>query len=242
MTQNTLDPKFAEALDYSIILVDGETDSEIGTFGERISNPFSLDVTKFVPASGHLTLDRAYELASQVINWKQAQEGIAEDSRTILVKDYDPRNMSWSSDSEIITVRLIKRAPAKMSADQSKFVQRRSRWDREYISASAPAHVITILSQPMDHEIEFVVWARDSKRADSRALWLERLFIDHSWIFLSEGADRWSFLQRLSDIVLVQNEHVYHQRPLRFFARLREFEAVYEPQIRKFTFSSSFSS
>lgn len=234
-----LDAKFDlnGAKEFSVVFLDG-SGQEKGLF-EPIDNPYNLNLNEFTPETGYLDLERLYELASQLVDWKQAQEGVEEASRCKLVKEWPKQPLANQSDAEIISVRLIKREPAKLSADGSKFQHRRPRWAREFTSEHTPAHTVTILQQQIDHELEFVCWAADSLRADQRALWLERLFIQYSWVFLSEGAERWHFICRNSDIVLRQNEHTYHQRPLRFFARLSELEAQYDPTIRNFEFHTS---
>jgi hypothetical protein len=241
MIQQQLDPRFTSDAnaEYQVVFVDGVSNDQIGVLPETIKNPFGLDLRKFAPATGHIDLTGLYDLISKTVNWKQELEGVGEIDRVKVVKDWNPKLFSTASDLEQITIRLISRAPAKMSADQSQFKQRRSAWDREYASASHPGHTITIYSQPLDHQIEIVCWAKDSTRADERALWLERLLVDYSWIFISQGIDKWYFENRLSDIVIVQNDTAYHQRPLRFFTRLRELQAEFEPQLKKLSFTSS---
>lgn len=240
-SQQELDSRFTSDpnAEYRVVLLDGVTNQELGVLEEAIKNPFGLDLRKFAPASGHVDLTGLYDLVERAINWKQELEGVVENERVKLVKDWNPKDFATSSDEERVTIRLISRQPAKMSADGNRYQHRRSTWDREFQSESHPGQTITIYSQPLDNQIELCCWAKDSRRADERALWLERLLVDHAWIFLSEGVEKWYFEQRLSDIVMVQSDTVFHQRPLRFFARLRELQAEFEPQLKKISFTAS---
>lgn len=221
---------------FSVNLIDGVTGQTLWDSGDRRINPLLNNVRNIVPNHLIVDLPELYELASQLIEHKQALEGVEKEKRIKLVKDWNPHRFHEQYGPEVICCRLIKREHSKMSKEGDRFQSRRPYFDRD-IPVKEPGLTLTLTTAPMDNIIEFKCWSTDSFAADERALWLENLFIDFAWVFKSEGVERWHFEGRLSDIVLTQNEHVFHERPLRFFARTRKVELQMEPEIRTMNYT-----
>jgi hypothetical protein len=100
-----------------------------------------------------------------------------------------------------------------------------------------PNKKIAVKTRPLDHIIEFTVYSKNANIANKRAIWLERLFITHSWVFKVQGADRFFFDRRGTDNYRTTGTQPLYERPLRFRVRLCEFEIICYPTIRHFNVS-----
>ena len=94
---------------------------------------------------------------------------------------------------------------------------------------------------PIDHIIEFNVWSKVASKANRRALWLEKLFVDYRWAFTSQGVERFFWQERGTDTFMTAGAQRLYSRPLRYFVRLREFHSIKYPTIRQFSFEVNLS-
>jgi hypothetical protein len=201
----------------------------------KLKSPYEFDLTRFIPTDQITGLPEFFNLADQIIRDAQDREGIIADARVLLKEDFNVDEFSQHGE-EVITWRVIKREPANMDTKAQSRPQRRTLFDYNLRSAQYPNKVIIVESRPVDHVIEFSCWSSAAQLANSRALWLERLFIDHSWAFTVKGVERFYWTGRGSDSIQAVGGNRLHQRPLRFFARFREFHTVAHPAIKNFTF------
>jgi hypothetical protein len=194
-------------------------------------NPFSFNLSDFLPNEKPLTLDIFFELVGSVI--KNAQKNIKESSQVSLVEEYPPEDFSNYGD-EVISFKVIERKPGMMDKKGTSRPQRKSRYSYEYLDENQPNKIITVETRPVDHVIEFSCWAKNNKIANKRALWLEKLLINTAFVFIENGAERFHWKDRRADTYMtVGNQRIFY-RPLHFFLRFREFDATAHSALRSF--------
>ena len=220
-----------EKSQFTITFVDRSGNRHFGTEAVEICNPFDIDVSRFVPNERVMDLPRFIEVAQQLLADAQEREGTVSGKRISLLAEYLTEDFARELDGEVITWRLISREPAKMNAKGTGRPQRRAGFSHDLRTPSLPNKVVTVSTRPLDHVVEFTVWSKDAARANRRALWLERLFIAHTWAFKIQGADHFIFLRRLADNYRTTGGQGLYERPLRFQVRLLEFEVRAEPEI-----------
>lgn len=210
------------------------SDADSPEFATKINNPFMFDFGRFLPNNQLMDIDRFYQVASELIADAQEREGIIEKERVILVEDYPAERFDRFGE-EVIATKLISRKPASMSADG------RSRQQRGYTpyyklrSPNNPNKFLDIESRPLDHVIEFQCWSKSARLANKRAIWLERLFVNHSWAFIAQGTDRFHFQDRLADWYTNPGGQHLYVRPIRVFVRTYEFRVKADSIIKHVT-------
>ena len=210
----------------TVVLSDGE--NEISQSEANLpptvdyTNPYKFDLSHFLPNIRPLTLERFFEYAKQVIEDAAERAG---QPVVVLVEEYPPIDMAKLGKT-VVTFRVISREPARMSPDAMSRPQRRFRKAYTTRDKDVGDNVIEVYSRPLDHEIEFTVWATDNKLANKKVVWIENLFVISAWALRSQGADRFFFLKRLSDGYITTGNQRLFYRPLRFFLRFSEFMAV----------------
>lgn len=229
-----------EATAYNVSIVDSVSGKVVQQYevATKINNPFAFDPSPFVPKDRIMDLPAFYNLAADIILDAQARDSIVEEERVSLVQEYQPDRFHSLGD-EVISAKVIKREPANMSTKATSRPQRHAAYDFEYQSPSEPNKSIVIKSRPVDHIIEFACWARTATLANSRALWLEKLFTTHSWAFGVQGVERFHWKTRGPDTLWNHGGQRLHQRPLQFFVRLREHEVFAHPILRRTDFEIS---
>jgi len=223
---------------YQIQIVDGMTQQKINEHHAEVEldDPFHFDPSRFIPDTELINLEKFAELASDIIKDAQTREGVVESEQVKLVQEYQPEEFHLLGD-ELISFRVLKREPAKMNRQVTSMTQRSSGFDYDIRSSDQPNKIITIESRPIDHNLEFGIWAKTATLANKRALWLERLFVTHAWAFQVKGIERFFWSNRGPDTVWKHAEQRMHQRTLQFFMRLREFEVKASPRIAQFNFN-----
>ena len=201
----------------------------------KLTNPYTFDATPFLPNSTPMSLPRFYELAADLVANAQDRAGILEGKRVKMIEEYPPEPFNDYGD-EVITFRLLKREPAKMNTKGTARPHRKSTYSYDVVREQNPNKVIVIESRPIDHLIEFNCWAKNNKLANSRALWLEKLFINHAWAFEVQGCERFYWRDRGPDTYTTTGGQRVFYRPVNFFVRFREFEVKAHPQIKQILF------
>jgi hypothetical protein len=185
-------------------------------------NPYTFDLTQFIPNQNPMTLDRFFLLAKNLIDDASSRSGKPTVSIT---EEYPPEDMAKFG-NEVISYRVISREPANMSTDGERRPHRRFRPSYTVKDPDVGDNIIQVHTRPLDHDIEFTCWATSNKLANKRVLWLENLFVAHTWAFKIQGADRFIFERRLSDGYMTVNNQRLIYRPLRFKLRFNEFQTV----------------
>lgn len=196
-----------------------------------LENPFKKPDGSFVPASEEFTFEKFIELASDFIQEAQAREGIVESERVQLVEEWPYEEFNRFGD-EVVTWRLKQRSPAKLSTDGRSRPQRHFQYEKKLSLPTHPNKIIEVEKRLIDHTIEFSCWSKRARLANKRALWLERLFVNHSWVFTSQGADRFFWKGRGIDTYTNVNQQPLYQRTIMFDVRLAEFRIRAESVIR----------
>lgn len=215
----------------SIVVVEGNEiiySSEIET---TIESPFTLDVSRFLPNIIPLTLPIFFETTAQILQDAQTRQGITSANFIGFTEEYPPDKFGDNED-ELICYRLLKREPAKMSADGTSRPQRGFTSYYDLAQAKDPNKIMIIESRPIDHRIEFTCWAKSNKLANARALWLENLLTNHSWAYSIKGAERFWWTDRGPDTYTTSGGQRLFYRPLNFFLRFREFAVRAAPTIQ----------
>lgn len=233
ITSEEINPSLLTDETFRVVLLDGSTSrlaDEI-FIPINIKSKFDLDLTQFIPNSP-LQIDQMPEFISNLIDDVQDKEGVSSDKRIKLVRHSQP-DLLAELGNEVITYRILSRKPANMSTDGRSRPNRLPSYSYEYINALEPNKVLYIESRPLDHILEISTWAKSITLADKRALWLERLLISHRWMFTSRGVKPFFFEGRSADTMWNPNVRL-HQVPMRFFARIQEFNILALPTIKQF--------
>lgn len=225
----------------TVILLDssGNISSRYEVQG-KLPSRYSFDPSSFLPNTEPLTLDRFFSLVQQTLDRLQEVEGVKPSERVSIVEEYPPNPIQdLSVNGEAITYKVISRKPGSNDPSGTGRIQRKSTYSYDLHSADSPNKVVIVESRPVDHIVEFSCWAKTNKRANYRAVWLEKALIANAWVFETHGAERFFWRERLSDNVLLAGQQRLHQRPLRFDLRFREFEISSHPALRKIDFDVS---
>jgi hypothetical protein len=220
------------ALDY------GSSDPNSDEFPTYITNPFCFDIRRYLPNCDLMDLDRFIQIASELIEDAQNREGTVESEQVSLIEDYPAEDFHRFGE-EVVAWKLISRKPGSMSRDASG---RQQQGYTHYYTLRSPSHpnkFLEVESRPLDHIIEFQCWSKSARLASRRAIWLERLFVNHAWAFLAQGTDRFRFEERLSDwYTNPSGQHLY-VRPIRVFVRTYEFRIKADSVIKHITLNAA---
>ena len=235
LTEKVSDALLDESDIYTVVLLD-QTSKEInGEHRVKLKNPFEFDLNRFVPNDRCTDLPRFFNLASDLITDAQRREGIKENQFVELKEDFNAYEFNQHG-NEVITWKVIVREPARMDMKAMGRPQRRPLFSYDVRFAAEPDKVIVVDSMPIDHVLEFTCWSKSAPLANRRALWLEKLFIDHSWAFIVKGVEKFYWEKRLADTFMEVSGQRLYQRANRFFVRLREFHTLAYPAINNFNF------
>jgi hypothetical protein len=224
-------PDLLEEVDNNFLVAIADGGSFNFIEASELSDPYSLDISRYIP-NPPITYEGFIDLATQVIENAQERAQIKVAERIKLVKEFNPEQ--FGEGDEVVTVKLMNRAPAKMSADGTKFKTSTFRPYDQLMDPRYPNKVLEIQSRPLDHKVQFAVWAKTSTLADARALWLERLFIQETWVFKSKGASLFLWEDRSTDTFWQHAGARLQQRILNFKVRLHEYLVVLHPTIKQF--------
>jgi hypothetical protein len=226
---------------YSVVIMDGHSgEQRMLETPVHLKNPFEFDYTRLLPNGKHMDLERFYTVANDVVQEAQLREGIVSTEIIKVVQEYQPENFYVMGD-EVISVKCKERKPALMNRKGTGRPQRGFGHGHDLKVSAHPNKVIEVESRPIDHKIEFAVWGKTATLANKRALWLERLFVSHSWAFAVQGVERFFWETRGPDTLWKHGEQRLHQRPLTFMVRLREFRVVAHSVLRNVNFSVQIS-
>lgn len=225
--------------DTIITILDGSSDFRYEK-SIALPNPFAFDPNEFAITDAPATLPRFLDLTQEIINSQQDLEETVESQRIKFTDEY-PFEPFANMGDEIVVWRLISRKPANMSSDAKSRPQRGYNFAYCLRSPKYPDKVITVESRPVDHIIEFSCFAKRARLANRRALWLEKLLIDQTWVYQSQGVDRFMWEERLADTYMSVGGQPLYQRPLRFFVRLAEFRSKADQIINKINLETQLS-
>lgn len=202
----------------------------------RITNPYDLDLDQYIP-NRPIKYEDFVLLAAEVISKAQERAEINSSERVSLVKEFNPEQ--FSDGEEAITIKLLSRKPASNAPDGVSRKAFSFRTYDQFMDPNYPNKVIEINQRPIEHEVQFGVWAKTATLADARALWLERLFIQETWVFKSKGASIFLWEGRTTDTLWQHSGARLHQRNLNFKVRLHEYTVTSHPTIRQINFKFS---
>ena len=208
-------------------------DELVGEFEKsiKLNNLYAFDVSRFLPNQEVFTLPKFFDLVQELMDNYQSRDSISEDLKVKLSEEYPPEDFIDFGD-EVVCYRLLKREPAKMDSKGTGRPHRKATYSYEYSNPKAPGRILVVESRPVDHKIEFTCWAKTNKMANKRALWFEKLMINHGWIFEYHGAERFHWIDRGPDTYTTSNSQRLVFRPINFFLRFREFEIKTYPTIK----------
>jgi len=203
----------------------------------KLDNPFGFDVRRFLPNNSLMDLDKFIRIAAELIEDAQHREGVISTQQVALIEDYPAERIDRFGE-EVVAWKLISRKPGSMNA---KATGRQQQGFTHYYQIRSPKHpnkFLEVESRPLDHVVEFQCWSKSARLANRRAIWLERLFVNHSWAFLAQGTDRFRFQERMSDwYTNPSGQHLY-VRPIRVFVRTYEFRVKAESVIKHITLNA----
>jgi len=222
---------------YQVSIVEGDAVTHKYEVATKLENPWEFDAERFLPNTTPMSLPRFFEIASNIISDAQDRDGANADKKVSLIEEYPPDRISDFGD-EVICYRLLKREPANMNAKGTGRPQRKSVHSYDARSSTYPNKAVIVESRPIDHIIEFSCWAKSNKLANSRALWLEKLFVNHAWAFEVQGVERFFWKNRGPDTYMTSGGQRLLYRPINFFVRFREFELKATPLLRTIEFNA----
>lgn len=224
---------------FTVAIVDSNGDLAEHLEQVKIDNPFSFDTSTLSPNSVPFDLPRFIEISNDVLVDAQTREGIQSDYFVYMTAEFPDKDFSRIAglSNEVITWKVIRREPAKMSAKGDSRPQRKARFTQDLRLSNQPNKVIIVETRPIDHIIEFSCWSTSAQQANDRALWLERLFVTHSWAFEIQGADRFYWKERGIDTYATVGNIKLYQRPVRFHVRTLEHQISAAPMIQHMTFN-----
>jgi hypothetical protein len=235
LTETIPDALLDEREVYQVKVVDGDAITHRYEIATEITNPWEFDAERFLPNTTPMSLPRFFEIAANIISDAQDRDGVIADKKVSLVEEYPPDRISDFGD-ELICYRLLKREPANMNTKATGRPQRKSMYAYDVRTSTHPNKTIVVESRPIDHLIEFSCWAKSNKLANSRALWLEKLFVNHAWAFEVQGVERFHWKNRGPDTYMTSGGQRLLYRPVNFFVRFREFELKASPLLRTIEF------
>lgn len=230
-----------EAEDVIVIIQDSDGNTFENTVSIKNPNQYGFDVRPFLPNVVPFSMDVFVDTASRVIKDAQDREGIVESQRVKLVEQYPPDPFTEYGE-EVITWRIKKRTPGMMDTKGKSRPHRKSTYFYELRSKYHPNKVVVVESRPVDSIVELACWAKTNRIANRRAIWLEKLIINHAWAFEVQGAERLFWEGRDADSYLQIGQQRVFSRPLNFMLRYRETEAVTIPTIKDITLEYSIPS
>ena len=201
----------------------------------KIDNPFNFDPARFLPNCQQMTLPRFIEVTNDLMADAQSRDGTVETARAQLVEEYPAERFDRFGD-EVVAWKLISREPANMDPSATGRKQRGYTHHYRLRSPENPNKWIDVEARPLDHIVEFQCWSKSARLANQRALWLEKLLINHEWAYQVQGADRLFFKRRLNDWYTTVSGQGLYVRPLQFFVRLWDFRTTLKPVIQQITF------
>lgn len=207
----------------TVYLVDGEDVISQFSVATQLYNPFDFDASRFLPNVEPMDLQKFFSVTRKLIADAQKREGIVADKQIQLTEEYPPEPFHDIGD-ELIAYRVLRREPAKMNTKGTGRPHRKSTFYYDVISPNNPNKAVVVESRPVDHIIEFTCWGKTNKLANARALWLEKLLINHSWVYTVKGVERFFWRDRGPDTYMTSGGQRLFYRPINFFMRLREFE------------------
>ncbi len=222
---------------YQVTVVDGDAVTHRYEVATKLENPWDFDAEKFLPNTTPMSLPRFFEIASNIVSDAQDRADTLADKKVSLIEEYPPDRISDFGD-EVICYRLLKREPANMNAKGTGRPQRKSIYSYDARSSKYPNKAVIVESRPIDHTIEFTCWGKSNKLANARALWLEKLFVNHAWAFEVQGVERFFWKNRGPDTYMTSGGQRLFYRPINFFVRFREFELKATPLLRTIEFSA----
>ena len=216
----------------TVRILDGDSIKYEYELATELTNPFEFDASRFLPNTTPMSLPRFFEVAYNLIENAQDRAGVKSNSKIRLIEEYPPEPFNDYGD-EVIAYRVLRREPANMSQKGTSRPQRKSTWYYDKVDPHHPNKVIIIESRPVDHLIEFSCWGKSNKLANARALWLEKLFINHAWAFEVQGVERFFWKDRGPDTYMTSGGQRLFYRPVNFFVRFREFEVKAHPMLKQ---------
>jgi len=219
----------------TVVVYENESIIHQNEIATELTNPYVFDTDQFLPNLEPMSLEKFFKIASQLIKDAQERAGIIEEKIVTLSEEYPPEPFESFGD-EIIAYRVLKREPALMNNKGTARPHRKSTYYYDLVRPEMNNKVIVVEARPLDHLIEFTCWGKSNKLVNSRAIWLEKLFVNHSWAFEVQGVERFYFKDRGPDTYTTTGGQRLFYRPVNFFVRFREFEVKSNPQIKKIIF------
>jgi len=171
----------------------------------------------------------AMDLLKDAIEHRIQQEGTTADADLSILYE----NPDKLSELEAVTIKVNMRKPgswekttaqAALSSRNTRAMQLVLREEKD--DPQNPGYKLAIMGKFFDNKVQLTSWARTSKQANLRAIWLEDLLDDYRWYFSLAGLNRVLYLGRGPDATIdVEGNRVYG-RPIDLFIRTERIRAV----------------
>ncbi len=213
-------------------LTDGNGIADPMSKAVPINAPYPFEMGDYSPNQKQYSLEEFIETAERLIRFGQELESNDASKYVSLIAEYPNEDFSRFNSGEVITWKVIRREPALLNAKATGRPARTYLHQRNFKSPLFPNKVVELETRHLDHVIEFTCYSKEASKANKRALWLERLFVNHSWAFTFSGADRFFFKERGSDNYRTTGGQPLYERCLRFDVRLIELRLNLQSEIK----------
>jgi hypothetical protein len=182
-----------------------------------------------------VSIESFFGLVQKVVEREQGDEGA--EKPIIFGEDYSDIEDNLSG--ETITHSIEERRPGifkQVNVDQifsNRQIRQRHKVFRE--SRPDPDHVggkLFIYGQWYDNLVEFKIWAKTSKVANLRALWLEDTLEKWEWFLQAEGVSKMLYMGRLADQVQQKGNKKIACRTLQYYVRTERLTIIREQVLR----------
>jgi hypothetical protein len=182
-----------------------------------------------------VSIESFFGLVERLIKQEQGNEG----AQKPIVFAEDFPDIEDNLSSETITHSIQERRPGifkQANVDQifsNRQIRQRHKVFRE--SRPDPDNVggkLFIYGQWYDNLIELKVWAKTSKVANLRALWLEDTLEKWEWFLQAEGVSKMLYMGRLADQVEQRGNKKLACRTLQYYVRTERLTIIREQVLR----------
>lgn len=184
------------------------------------------------PKAAVKSLEEFYKLVDKALKNYQDRANVPKENRVTFTEE----DLDKELDTEVITVKCIKRVPGAFSAGapfEGKIVNLRPLLRKEEDDPKNPGYRVLTSGYFYDNIVRLTAWARTNKRANFRAQWFETFMEEYSWYFKAEGVDRTIFIGRREDEMRQVSENKWYGRPFDFFVRTEKVRVFNEKSLEE---------
>lgn len=192
-------------------------------FQYEVQNARSIDRTTTPGPSKNIV--EVMELIRQAIIDYESRTNVNQDAKVHLTYEKPDRE----AELEAISISLAVREPGMYSQGrpgEGKIKNRRPVLREHVDDPDNPGYKRAVLGYFYDNTLRLTCWARTSKQANLRALWLEDVMEEYTWFFVYSGVNRIFYDRRREEITHEVEGNKIYGRPIDYFVRTEKLRNV----------------